>query len=471
MLLALPIALGLDPIPFAHGLGLLCFAGSLVVTWWLADELTGSRAAALAAVVMLGTQPTFSAYATSGLETGLQALCFAASALMTMRILRSPAPPSVATSAGLSLLFAAALMTRLDSGLMVATLGLAVLVSLWRRGQLTIARLMWLVAPGGALTLAWFGWKVATYGSVLPNTFAAKTGSEGQLSAGLAWLWLFGTSTLAVVPLLAGVAAVVRSPPGRGTVLVALGGVWLLYVVSVGADFMEFRFIVPILPLAAVGVAWLAFSWLERPAVGAALVAFVVLGSAHHAVTWQTTDGIESIEDLAGHLTREAQDWNGVGHTLHAHLGDADVLVATTAAGAIPYHSRLPSIDMLGLTDAWIARNGEPFGAQRSHTKVAPLAYLVERGTHLVLGQPWVKLHSSHDRAHYDVRELRELHVLRGVRADELPPGSRVLEIPLDDRRAVVALQLAAHPAIDAAIEQHGWRVWRVGAPSADTRI
>ena len=36
-----------------------------------------------------------------------------------------------------------------------------------------------------------------------------------------------------------------------------------------------------------------------------------------------------------------------------------DTLTATFANGAIPYHSRLPTIDLLGLTDEHIARRGK----------------------------------------------------------------------------------------------------------------
>ena len=35
-------------------------------------------------------------------------------------------------------------------------------------------------------------------------------------------------------------------------------------------------------------------------------------------------------------------------------------MIATTASGAIPYYSRLRTIDMLGLNDPWIARHGDP---------------------------------------------------------------------------------------------------------------
>jgi hypothetical protein len=55
-------------------------------------------------------------------------------------------------------------------------------------------------------------------------------------------------------------------------------------------------------------------------------------------------------EDAAAQYGRPVGEW------LRTHL-PSDALVATNAAGALPYFSDLPTLDMLGLTDRHIARS------------------------------------------------------------------------------------------------------------------
>ena len=201
------------------------------------------------------------------------------------------------------------------------------------------------------------------------------------------------------------------------------------------------------------------------------LVAWFVAGSLWHAATFEGRDGIEPISMLGAHLTHPVQDWMGVGLTLgDAFEDDPTVRIATTAAGVIPYVSKLPAIDMLGLTDRWIARHGKPFGAQIGHDRVAPLSYLVEREVHLMLGQPWL-VRPSPTRARYDFAELRQFHVLGGERAASFPRTSAILEIPLDPRRHLVALYLRPHPAVERAIAERGWRRYAISAPGPDATL
>jgi arabinofuranosyltransferase len=79
LLLGVPFALHLDPVVFAWCAGLLLYAGTLLSAYSLAVTLTGSRGIALLAVWLLGTNHTFSAFATGGLETVMQALFVTAS--------------------------------------------------------------------------------------------------------------------------------------------------------------------------------------------------------------------------------------------------------------------------------------------------------------------------------------------------------------------------------------------------------
>ena len=138
----------------------------------------------------------------------------------------------------------------------------------------------------------------------------------------------------------------------------------------------------------------------------------------------------------------------------------------------IPYLARTRAVDMIGLTDPWVASHGRPYEKQWGHDRVAPVSYLVDRGVHLVLGQPWIRARPApEDASHYRFQDLRGLQVLDGERADAFPPTASVLEIPLDDSRRLVALYLQPHPAIEAARVRLGWRRFGIRAPGPDATL
>jgi hypothetical protein len=98
---------------------------------------------------------------------------------------------------GLSLIFAAALLTRLDSAICVVVFGVAAAVSLFReRAPIAskVARTSALCLPAISVLGAWLSWKISYYGSVLPNTYYVKVSSGTSLIRGLIYLWLFAFS-------------------------------------------------------------------------------------------------------------------------------------------------------------------------------------------------------------------------------------------------------------------------------------
>jgi hypothetical protein len=208
----------------------------------------------------------------------------------------------------------------------------------------------------------------------------------------------------------------------------------------------------------------------RRPAIRAALIVRLVAGAAHHARYFAYTKGIETIDGLVSHLYHPAGDWAGVGRTLGETLCDSpDVRIAVTAAGAIPYYSRLPAIDMLGLNDPWVARHGIEVRPQPGHSRVAPLGYLVGRDCHLVIAHPWVTRASPGARASYVYPELQRFKFLIDVNPVALPPEASIVEIPLDGSRVVVALYLTRHPAVDALIGARRWRRFPITRHAAES--
>jgi hypothetical protein len=73
------------------------------------------------------------------------------------------------------------------------------------------------------------------------------------------------------------------------------------------------------------------------------------------------------------------ESWRELGRTLGQNLPPTSVL-ATNIAGKVPYESRLPTIDLLGLTDAVIARTKiESMGRGYAGHEKANVDYIAER--------------------------------------------------------------------------------------------
>ena len=463
----MPLAffLDLEPVLFAQLSGLAAYLVSLLAIWRAAQVLELGDVPSLVAVLVLGMTPTFAAYATGGLETSLQAALLTSSAAVALHIWRGRAA-TPQSAAALSVLLGLAVLTRLDSAAIGAWIGLSALAIVLRssgRGTSALAPVLAaLVLPFCLLVGAWLAWKAGAYGELLPNTYYAKTGDEGAWRRGLSFLWMYTRSAALYPALLVLIPGIIYAWRQRhAAALVGFGalGSWLLYVASVGGDFMEFRFLVAAMPLGTLVLVWVLWTAISSPLIRALVVATTLLGGLAHQTSFEGQDGVESIEQLASHLTHEVQDWEGVGQALQRDLGERSTArIATTAAGAIPYYADLPAVDMLGLTDRWIATNGKRVSLQIAHNRLAPLSYLVEQEVHIVLGQPWLRRPGAPPRTRYPFQHLRELHGLRGERAMDFPRKASVLEIPLPDNRVLVALYLIPHADIERAIQTHGWR-------------
>lgn len=329
------------------------------------------------------------------------------------------------------------------------------------------ARLGLLALPIVTILGSWMAWKYAYYGAVLPNTFHVKAGEASLLRGGW-YVALFLAVYLFVVPL-GGVALrlpkLMQALGGTLAVMVLASlGLWLVYVVRVGGDFMEFRFMVPVIPVIAIMSAWAIVQFCtSRRSVGFA-VAGMLAASFIHAIAFDKVPwkrGIESVSDLARHLTHPDSDWIGIGMFLRdAFREDDSVVVAITPAGAIPYFSDMTSIDMLGLNDKWIAKNGVKLSDRPGHQRISTVKHLVDVGATFVVGHPTMVS---------DVAQLQ-----RGVRMDQLetmflgkpmpdpeslPAHAQVVLVPYSKSKHLLAIYLTPTPAMNRRLEELGWQL------------
>jgi hypothetical protein len=460
VLLALPIALGFDPVLASQALGFGFAFGTLYFTHRLALELFAEAPPALLTVVLLATNYTFSAYATGGLETQMQACWIVAGGCVAVGMRHAGRHP-IRAAVLLSVLAAAGLLTRLDSALPFALLfGLAG----WsyrrcegRAATRWVPLIASLLLPVSIVVAPWLAWKQLYYGDILPNTYYAKAGrlSWEIAGQGLGYLYefLYSYWLLPLVALAALRCRHWRVRPVMGwiaLVVVAWGG----YVVLVGGDFMEFRMLVPVLPFVAVSLAATVWTF-DSPAVRIGLVAFVLAGSLHHGLTFESVRGIAPVSQLNENIV--VRGWDEIGRSLHTMFGASEppVAIATTAAGAIAYYSGLPTVDMHGLNDAWIARHGPLVSARPGHRRLATHRYLQDRGVNLVIGHPRI-LPAGEQTLPPALQRGISAFRIEAVEPETAAEPLRVLELPFQKGQGAASkllmLYLVPHPAVDRAI-------------------
>jgi hypothetical protein len=253
-----------------------------------------------------------------------------------------------------SIFFALLCATRPDGALLVAAALAAVALTRGWRVALRMALLPAAVVV--ALTL----FRVAYYGDWVPNTARIKVSvTPERIRFGARYLFFF---VLGFLPLLVAAASAIaaaivdRAARARIVLLASVLVAWLAYVVVIGSDWMPaHRQLVPALVVAAMLAAEaLAVAvarggdWRIRGAL-AATVVLVVLALAQRADT-----------EAPGGKHAWVWDSEAVGDTLRRAFADRRPLLAVDSAGALSYYSRLPALDLMGLTDRHIATHATP---------------------------------------------------------------------------------------------------------------
>jgi hypothetical protein len=182
-----------------------------------------------------------------------------------------------------------------------------------------------------------------------------------------------------------GVVAAVRDVAARRRVLVIAVPLvlWLGYVVVIGGDFFPARrHLVPAIALAAMlaveGFAWLASRGRVPLLVGSIAMAGLLADLA-----------VKQSRDRENAKARhERWEWDGaeVGLLLNQAFAPQQPLVAVDPAGCIPYFSELPSLDMMGLNDRYLARHRPAgFGTGALGHELGDGRYVLSRRPDLVV--------------------------------------------------------------------------------------
>ncbi|HEX9638395.1 MAG TPA: hypothetical protein VGB99_12715 [Acidobacteriota bacterium] len=363
LLIAAALGLGAEPRAAAQALGLLFGLAALWGAARLARQLAPDRGRRYLALppLLLAACGAFAFWCVAGLETAAFAALLAWASVFW---LQARAGGSYVPAA---LMGAGAALERPEGLLFFGVAAGIELIDRLRgsaRGRAAPAALFSFLL----IAALHFGWRWWTYGQLLPNPFYAKVElGPDRLWRGLEYLAGFGR----LFPLFAfaALALIPRRDPKRrfdraGALrLMVVALVYLFYVAAVGGDAMPLgRFVVPVLPLMApllaevadragsflAGLARIRQRSVLRLAAGAAALLSLLAPSLIGA-HWINLVVAKRVTDLG----------LACGRYLRSQL-PPDTLLATNTAGALPYASEFPTIDMLGINDLHIARRQGP---------------------------------------------------------------------------------------------------------------
>lgn len=396
-ILAAGFRLGLPAPALAPALGTLAGLGVLALAAWFGVRRHG-RGDLLAWLppAALALHPSFAAWSTGGLETQLFSFLLLAAALRFI----VERERRVRWRWGSAALFALATLTRPEGALFAAVAGAVAGVDALRRrrplGPLVVWGAIYLVP-----VVAHLLWRRAYYGFWVPNTFRAKV-PEPQWAEGAGYVAYFLTATgvLWLLPLVA--AAVLMRPGFRHALFAAWLAADALYLLAVGGDFMEFRFLVPMLPplflLVGDGVRRLAEAAARRGGATAggavaggaaalvlALVALPLAGVPAFPPSWSSPpESFVPVRQIRTFAEVRVRQGEALALLIEAGVLPADLHVVTGGVGALPYLTGWRILDHHGLTDADVAAL-PPSWHRVAHRRNVTPAMIRAKGADIVL--------------------------------------------------------------------------------------
>lgn len=359
-------------------LGAVANVATLAAIWWaFGRSPTSCATAVIGGAAVLCLSGAFAFWGVGGLETALFESLMAWAFVLIYRMSQTRfgwIPPGVAL--GLIAL------TRTDG----VVIGLGLSVALIVRDRISrgaVKRASALLIIPTLATVAQICFRLAYYGSPIPNTAYVKVAfTLGRLWLGIQYVAQGVIAHAVPLVIILGVIAVriIRGRYSEARTLLAFlfpGVFWLAYIALVGGDlFPYFRQWMPMLISIAFGMAYAIYTFRDlltwRAAVLLVPSAGVYFVLQHAVSPWSVplanTPQIHALMSRARTLAVAGEEplhageraiWNciTVGNFLREAFGDRNPLIAVNYAGCMPYASALPALDMLGLTDSYIAHH------------------------------------------------------------------------------------------------------------------
>lgn len=353
ILLASGIRMGGDVIWVAKAAGIVCGLGVIVLTTLLASRLVPEGGIwTVFPVLLLVATSSLARYALSGMETLMFSMWLCLALWLELGIGRwwggMPAAVTLALAS----------LTRPEGLLFFGMFVIAWTIERVLRGDGYIVVLrgeLLRLLTFSVIYVPYFLWRYTYYGYLLPNTFYAKAGGLSIAAVGRGLRYLRDGLLIMNLPLLIWGSCVLLALKRRGVpAMLSVLAAYLAYVVIIGGDDLRVfgpRFLLIVFPwltvLGLVGLSELASRRWQTRWPWPVIFALALLA---------LTGGLSFFEASAYRRVVETMNrgWWTAAEWLAVHATPGS-LVAVDAAGIIPYHTGLPTVDMLGLNDTHIA--------------------------------------------------------------------------------------------------------------------
>jgi arabinofuranosyltransferase len=358
---------GIDLVSASRILGYICMGGA-IVGLFAAFPPRGWRGAL--PVLMGGGFLVLSApvaiWTIGGLEQPLILLLLTWAIIFGFKVMDEE-QPRLDSIFLLGLCLGLLLLTRPDSLIFLVTFAGVIFLVRGRNKQALKLTAALLVLPA----ILFFGqlfFRLAYYGDWVPNTAYAKiVPSFKHLVLGLRYVFegLASFSPFLELGILAGILGIFhRHQVKRIILLAALICSWTVYLILIGGDiFPGWRQLIPVIPAIAfllmTGTDWLLQDRRKSHRTTLPFFAELLALTAILAVIFAMYFKNQSMNDQNRSTYQGMWVWDGerIGEMLKKGFGKYQPLLAVDTAGSLPYWSELPSLDMLGLNDYYIARH------------------------------------------------------------------------------------------------------------------
>lgn len=395
------LKMSLDSIITASlNIGIFLGIATLLLVFFFSKQVFSSGPYAILSVFFLIANGAFVCWSTSGMETVMFAFLITLSAFAYLVFKRPQWKYGIT-----SLCFGIASLARPEAYFLWGMTFLHALFMILRRHSSTRDRLrsfLYLTLPYVILVVPHFVWRYSFYGALLPNTFYAKTGfGMSYLATGFDSIWRFlkhygfyGIGLL--LPFITLRKKIIKIDSPYFYITYLLVG-YCIYIILLGGNVLQIhRFYVPIVPIFYLflqeGIYKIPLNKRVRTVI-VIVIAIALLALTHFLPRKHIQHNREREIGLVTKMTL-------TGRWLNQVVPDNECIAASTI-GAVSYYSDKTLIDMLGLTDAYIARNPEHLEGIRAtwRERNYNTKYLLERNPLFVYFSTGIKPSAPAERA------------------------------------------------------------------------
>ncbi|MCK4632222.1 MAG: tetratricopeptide repeat protein [candidate division Zixibacteria bacterium] len=339
--------IGGDYVFLSRVTGFLFGGGLIVMTFLLARLVLSERDKwfAVLSSLLVGLNMSIAYWSPAGLETAAFAFC-------TMLCLYFYLRRSWLLVAAMAITVWLRPEGALVTGLLIAVEWL----SEWKIPRFTLR----CAAIALLTSLPYVGFKLLYYGSILPNSFYAKTGFDlDKLKSGVEYAWLYFKQFgwLGIPYIVAFVYYKRLSKSARAILLLAV--LYIAYIVLVGGDFLKvLRFFIPIFGMAAVILVLAARMLLQNLVERTRLLVIFMVSLPLLFFSWNLP--VDDVNHFAFYEHFFLRKMKFMAESMKK-TDSTNFSVAVPTIGIFGYELiGHKIIDMVGLTDSTIARHSEP---------------------------------------------------------------------------------------------------------------